>query len=91
MFFLKVLFRSKTGGYLAFFIFCLILGIVGEKYFPSGALHNYDGILRWFLVAVVGIVYGVVGWVLFKVIKTAILTAYDDLKDTAQKIRNEEK
>lgn len=91
MFMLKVLFRSKTGGYLAFFIFCLILGVVGEIYYPSGALRNFDGLFSWFLVAVMGIVYGVIALVLFTVIKTAILTAYDDLKETTEKVRNEEK
>lgn len=88
---LKVLFRSKTGGCLAFFGFCMMLGILGEKYFPSGASRNFDGLFSWFLIAGMGIIYGIIALVIFMVIIKAIQTAYDDLKETAEKIRNEEK
>ena len=91
MFFLKVLFRSKTGGYLAFFIYCLVCGAVGEAYFPSGAFSNFDGLVSWLLFVVASLVYGAVIFVIFSILQAAILTAYDDLKETAEKIRNEEK
>lgn len=91
MFMLKVLFRSKTGGYLAFVVFSLICGAIGEMYFPSGAFSNFDGLISWFLFTVTSLIYGVVMWLVFTLITVALHTIYDDLKETAEKIREEEK
>lgn len=93
MFMLKVLWQSKTGGYLAFFIFSLICGTIVEKYFPSGIgiFSNFDGVERWVLFTVMSLIYGFVMWLVFTGIMSALHYMYNDLKETAKKVREDEK
>ena len=91
MFMLKVLWQSKTGGYLAFFVFSLICGTIAEKHFPSGALSNFDGLVSWVLFTVMSLIYGFVVWLIFTAIMSALHYMYEDLKKTAKKVREDEK
>lgn len=91
MFMLKVLLKSKTGGYLMFFVFSLICGAIGEMYFPSGAFSNFNGIVSWILFTVMGLFYAFILWVGYSVITSLFSAMTEDLKETAQQLRNKEK
>lgn len=87
-FFLKVLINSQTGTYLFITTFCLICGAVGEMYYPSGVFLHFDAPISWVLFTIMSFFYGLVVMVISFIIGYLIISAYDDLKKTAEEIRN---
>lgn len=91
MFMLKVLVKSKTGGFLAYFFLSVVMAFIGDKYLPSGALTNHVSPFSWLLFLFTGLVYSALIFAVYFAIRHAIQFAYDDLTSTAKNLRNQEK
>ncbi len=89
MFILQVLFKSKTGKWLAYFLYCCAVGLILTTYWGPATVEHWENPMRTFLILLTGVVGGTLLFAAVMFIVFLVNSAYDDLEKTAKSIKGD--
>lgn len=87
MFILQVLFKSKTGKWLAYFLYCCAVGLILTTYWEPATVEHWENPMRTFLILLTGAMGGTLLFAAVMFIVFLVNSAYDDLQKTAKSIK----